>query len=437
MTGESLIGAPEFQHRRSADGIEAAFTDNKTFAKVVGLLFIAGLFLVSIRNPTAIINPSMFTEDGAWSAMMYSVGVRATYIGARPDYLVIGNIALLHLATLINGAVFGLSNIDHLPEVIAGVSITFFAAVAVLPVVVLRNYLPGWALISLWLFLILMPMGFALNEIIGRLSNVGYAFAFMAVLLSLWRMSFQSEFSWRVVLIDVGLLLCAATNPIVLGILTILFIVDFRKIPNNLLLGLGFACLAFVIVSGPNFNRVAPAHTWDGWIAAGLTRPLLFPFTFPFYEKMPQVARIVLTVSILASFVCGWYFSAQRKGLGFLLACLALVTAAVAVMRPELEIYLPAGYAGRYFYAQNALAITAFVWIASEQFRYPVPVVLFGFLYVSSPGLIFEMTHSSFPVREDSFANQLRRATPASPGYVNVLIHPGWTIKYPERFKGG
>lgn len=433
----SLIDRTTCQSLRQTDDISSILDQGKGFATLTALLFTVGLIVLSARNPTAIFNPSMFAEDGSWSAMIYSVGARATYLGARPDYLVIGNIALLHLAIVINELVFGLSNIDHLPEFIAGVSIAFFAGVAVLPVIALRSFLPGWVLIFLWLFLLLMPMGFSMNEVIGRLSNVGYAFAFIAVMLSIWRMSFPAEFSRHVILIDTGLLLCGATNPIVLGIVTILLILDFRKIPNNLLLVLGFVCLAFATLNGPSFNRVAPAHTLDGFIAAALTRPLLFPFTFPFYEKIPQYARIALTLSILGFFGWGWYLSAQRKALGFLLVCLMLVTAAVGVMRPEVQPYLAIGMAGRYFFAQNALAITAFVWIASERYRYPFPFAALGLIYLSSLGLIFEIRQSSFPLRQGAFGSQLREATPASPGYVNVVIHGKWTVRYPERFKGG
>jgi hypothetical protein len=401
----------------------------------------------------------MYTEDGSWTGFIYRVGPLHTYQVARPDYLVIGNIALLHLATIINDSIFQDTTIDHLPVVIAGISLFFFAGVAALPVVTLRAYLPLWTRLVIWAFLLCLPMGTHLNEMIGRLSNVGFSFAFIAVMLSLWRMSLPlSHFSWQRLAIDAGLVLCCATNPVALGVVALLFCAELYRrrltgVVNDALLLVGWLVIAYVVYKGRATPLVVhdATHSIGGLIASGAARPLLYPFIFPFYKLLNSALAVSVAAAYLAFLAVGWWLSRQKLALGFLIACLLMITAAVALSRPEIQqtlIDYRLTFPDRYFHAQNMLALVCFVWIAAELtsrtetlYRIGAPTAL-GFvalLYALFPWKVFEIRSPAYVIRTGpSFGEQLRAGVPNPnmPGFMNVEIYPPqWAVEYPVRFK--
>ncbi len=61
-------------------------------------LSLACAVLLVWRSPDALLDPILYAEDGTWAAFLYWEGAWAGYTSARPDYLVVGNIVLMHLS---------------------------------------------------------------------------------------------------------------------------------------------------------------------------------------------------------------------------------------------------------------------------------------------------------------------------------------------------
>lgn len=425
----------------------------------VGFLLLVCLAILVLRNPDPLVNPAMFTEDGSWTEFYFHLGAVQTFLRARPDYYVFGNIALLQAAMAANTVLIG-DNIDHLPVFIAVVSFGFYAVSATFTALALRPYMGiGWRLLCV-AAVVLLPMGGHMNEILGRVSNVGFAFYVIATLALLLRLSLpRRRFSWSVLALDLLLLFCAFTNP--LAALPVLLVAGLgladragRASANTYLLAL-FGLLSVVsTIAGldtPLVERGQAVLTLDGLIVAGIARPLLYPFLFPYYEFLTNRIVILMGCGLALYLAVGCWAAKSPLPLAFLLLSLGIVTAATALSRPDLHHYL-LGYRltfpDRYFYAQNVLVLIAFVWATRSLFlRFRrlgvVPVAVLGSVvgvWVKGGTIIFDPVVPAHVIRTGpSFAEQLRAAEPSTvyPGFLAVEIYPpGWPASYPARFGG-
>lgn len=425
----------------------------------VGFLLLVCLAILVLRNPDPLVNPAMFTEDGSWTEFYFHLGAVQTFLRARPDYYVFGNVALLQVAMAANAILIG-DNIDHLPVFIAAVSFGFYAVTATFTLLALRPYMgTGWRLLCV-AAVVLLPMGGHMNEILGRVSNVGFAFYVIATLALLLRLSLpHRRFSVATFAIDLVLLFCAFTNP--LAALPILLVAGLgfadrrgRASVNTYLLAVFGILSVLSTVAGfdtPLVERGEARLTLDGLIVAGVARPLLYPFLFPYYEFLANRTVILLGCVLVLYLVFGWWAAKSRLAMAFLLCSLGIVTAATALSRPDLHHYLLAyrsTFPDRYFYAQNVLVLIAFVWatrslcLRFRRFRV-LPIALVGpvvGVWVSGGTIIFDPVVPAHVIRTGpSFAEQLRAAEPSDvyPGFLAVEIYPpGWPASYPSRFGG-
>ncbi len=434
----------------------------------LGLLavFLLTLLLAYLRNPFAVDLPTMYAEDGIWTALIYREGALAAYLHARPDYFTVGNILILHLAILINGLFHGVTEVDHLPATIGWVSYGFFAAVSFYPLLALRAYLPLAARVGLVLLFALLPFGVIAAEVWGRALNAGYAFLAVAVLTGLWQMALprRSGFDGRVLWLDLLLLLCCATNPIAIAVTSVLLAGRLirglsgghpRVHGNDLLLVLGLLLLTIPTVSGvlaaprPDHDQ---ALTLAGFLAAGVARPLLYPLVFPFYSQLTHGLVLGLTLLLGLFLAAGGrrLHGPDRRGYILTVGTLLLASIATAVQRPMLQQSL-AGYVhshpDRYFHAQNLLLLLAVVWAGVALIRTGrdwerrigvlVLAALAATMLLNLRTILFTVDVPC-PAVARGFHDQLRAAepVPGQPDLMAVPICPDrWRAPYPTALR--
>ena len=422
-------------------------------------LVLVGSAVIFARNPVAIVYASMYAEDGIWTSLIYQEGGFASYLNGREDYLVVGNMMLLHIAVLINHLIFGTENITRLPEVIAAVSYGFFAVVAALPVVALKSYLSLPARLLLSFLILFLPVGPSAHEIFGRVVNVGFAFVFIAVMIILWRETFrQVAFRAQVLALDAVVLLCCATNPIAIGITGAYLVFRLATVRgrsvNDWLLAAGLLPIVIVnavgIMTVPN-NQAGGVVTLAGLLYTAMARPLLYPLIFPWYGHLTHAATLVLSALLIALLTAGWRATPHKTGLGFVLFSVALTTLVIALQRPSYVAYLSAyasSYPDRYYHTQNLFVLTAVIWTADALLRSSAMrlkaagtamATTLALIYALHPGHVFAFYGSrQMAPLGPTFTEQLRqgRTLGDNAELMEVEIFPeGWSARYPMRFK--
>ena len=191
----------------------------------VGFLAV-GVIVLYLRNAHSLFVPVLYAEDGAWGAGLINRGFVDMMLNARSDYFVFGNVLLMAFSQLCNVAFFG-HNISYLPHFVSLIATLFYAALAVAPVVLLRDVLRIEARLLLWLLVLLVPLGNSSYEVLGRLVNIGYVFQFIAFCLLVWRhYSLNARCRSHIVATDAMLFLCANTNPLCYPLIACYFCIE-------------------------------------------------------------------------------------------------------------------------------------------------------------------------------------------------------------------
>ena len=108
-----------------------------------------------------------------------------------------------------------------LPRCLAVLSCAFFAATFALPVLLLQRQLGTGFCWAAWLLACTLPLGvetWSGFEILGRAVNVGFVFLYIAFVL-LWHRTTAVRSFAQALPVDVGLLVCTATNPLCIPML--------------------------------------------------------------------------------------------------------------------------------------------------------------------------------------------------------------------------
>ena len=304
----------------------------------------------------------------------------------------------------------------------------------------------------------LLPLGDHAFEVFGRANNAGYAFAYIALLLSLWRLSTAMErrWSWTRAGIDLGLLLCCATNPISFAIVGLgLALGAWHGRPrisgNDALLAFAAAALA-AITASRLLTASAPAqgeavHDGNAFVLMGLARPLLYPLIWPVWTHLTHgtvLLLVLLGASIVGLGLTRGPFRAERI---LVIAGLAITTLAVCLQRPSLAVFLEGyqlSFPDRYFYAQNLMTLLLVIW-SLQSLLSARSTILRGLvagmaaamllLYaVGAPTLFAFWDGQPSPFSETSFADQLAQAGPGpNPVSLTIPIQPdGWKATFPR-----
>jgi hypothetical protein len=251
-----------------------------------------GFVILVIRNPDPLFNPVIYTEDGQWTGLALTDGWFRAFIHAKDSYLVWGNIVLLLCAERLSSLFCG-NSITCLPYSIAILSYLFFASVAALAWHIMRSFVPFTIGLIAFLIFLFIPIGDSSNEIIGRISNIGYLLVFVATLLIFVRPGATSK---NKVLIDIILILCAATNPVCIIIVLLAPILsalkknhtfnpfsagddDFRLLALGLSLVLVLSVWKYLFDNGT--SSVTGSLEVENLVEVALARSIIYPFVFP------------------------------------------------------------------------------------------------------------------------------------------------------------
>jgi hypothetical protein len=346
------------------------------------------------RAPGPWVNPVFFAEDRDWTTLLVTHGFWHTAFHARPDYAVLGNVAVLwggmRLCDLAGADVLAI------PRYQALVSYFAFALVVSLPVLLLRRRLRPEALAAVWLLGVAMPLGIHSGswsgyEILGRANNIGFAALFVAFLLVWVRLTTDLRPA-RAAVIDAGLATCVLTNPIATALLPVAAWPALRRLaPVRDRAGLRTAALAIVrdpavwtlaaavlaclagngiptAVAHGDRTALAPPMPFDRAIECGLARSLFYSLSWPVYRWLNTDRTVALAA--LALWLT-WRFGLPRHrwlyagGLGLL----ALTSATLVFKRPELAAHLGdyrTTFPDRYFYAQYLVGLPLMAAFASD-----------------------------------------------------------------------
>jgi hypothetical protein len=342
------------------------------------LLIIAGAYIIYLRNSDAVLNQILYAEDGKWVGMGLTEGWLDTFINARKDYFVWGNLLLMWLSAKTSVIVSG-NPLSLLPLCEAIYSYLFYSSVATLAFFVTRNYLAIHSRALLYLLILLIPLGDSSSEMFGRLSNIGYTFVFLNILLLVAREQSALSVLERMST-DTLLLLCIGTNPVCVAIVGLYLgniWLQERKgglqiwIAANAYLIIGFVVISAAIVmrfaaegmftsrgvSGPG------QFAWHNMIEAITARAILYPFVFGFYGKLSNWASLtyfVFWIGLIVTALRNRGLPESRRLLKFSLAVLVVYVAATIFMRPyltgELNHYTVT-YTDRYYMGLNYIVV--------------------------------------------------------------------------------
>lgn len=369
------------------------------------------IYLV-LRTPFPAFEPAFYAEDGTnYFSLIASRGFLHSLFLLHNGYLVLGNMILAGSSFLVNRLFLG-NHIGNMPYAMALVSYWFFAALAALPILLLRKRVSLPYLACLALFIAATPLGDGDAFVVGRISNVGYGFVYLATLLIVYKVEMRPSLPVAAIC-DLALLICANTNPIVYALIPLTIIPwlprlvgknrDWRSLRKEgpfwslAVLGLFLAAgIAYFMKTKPTaasaslggpFNRHEAVELFLG-------REILYPLVSSFYRHLNDT-----WVLVFATLFFGFIFvvikrQSKADKLVYLcsLSALFLFVVAGALFRPGLSRALsdyrvtPIPW---YFFGMNLIAtftLTIAAYDASKRFGNRIarslPAALLCILYL-------------------------------------------------------
>jgi hypothetical protein len=397
-----------------------------SFLSVLVTLLLVGVCILFIRNSDPYLNPVIYAEDGVWAGLGLTEGWLYAFIHARPDYFVAINIILLFLSTKISIFITG-SPLLFLPQAIAFISYGFYATVATFCFFTVRRVSSLIFALFCFFLVLLLPLGTTTNEIIGRVLQVGFFMPLLVVMLLFWRDKLARNYVK--ILMDILLLLCAATNPVVFVQIFIYLCFDFSKDWNivksfkrTITLIAPFAILfAFLLPRMGGSGGVPGGLDSTNLIEAIIARPLLYPFAYPWYGGLSNNISVILLFLAVGSIFLSYRNSNNTEAkwlilytsLTFMIYDLATITA-----RPGLTGILSkyqTSFPDRYFMGLNVLIVFVVIICLAQLskirkyrlFSSGLAITIFG-VYAINSTHIFEFKTPKLPIKTIfSFSEQL------------------------------
>lgn len=451
------------------------FARSKSETSLYMILFLLGLIILFFRSAYNFTVPSMYAEDGVWSASIINNGLLDTLLHARGDYLVLGNVLLLQLALGLNELFLGY-NINYLPVFVAVVQYLFFSGCAVLPVWCFKRDMSKYMRLILWLLIMLVPVGTTGYEIWGKISNTGFMFYFIASCL-LFRRIFHRNHNSRpsIVLGDIMLFLCCGTHEGAYVLVAAGFVLDvvlqipelriqeckvkywISKFSNQMWLVLGICCAViaaydlFVLrgvqdYGGIEGNTNNIIELWG--------RLALFYGTSLFYEWLNNGVVVVIFLVMTGWFLFTfWKIRKERMDvikltfclLVALFYCLIAFVARFDVLSSELSDYSTTVW-DRFYYAINISCLIPFIMSLSLIYRKGERLIRFIVATALTFLILLPIADYSktFPYDNPqisgahvvSFSERLNAAEyDTVSGLYTINIEPdGWTVQLPEKY---
>ncbi len=451
------------------------------------------LFLV-IRTPFSFFEPSFVAEDGTgYFSDIANKGLLAALGHTHNGYFVFGNVLLSEAAILADRVFLG-GDVRQVPWAMALVSGCYFALLATLPILLLRRRLSTAWLVCLAAIVVGTPLSGGDGGIVGRISNTGYSFVYLAVIILAYRVC-EKPSGARAVMCDVVLFVCANTNPTVIPLLILASIPYASRIIHGprgprgwgellrdrsflSLIALGVCVMACAIhlytpkaATPPNY--LGGPFIWANGVEMILARELLYPLLVGFYNHLRDSYVVLLAVVVLASLV--WVLRRQtwKENQVYVITIVgfSVFAAASAIFRPGLSAIMyryGAQYLPQYFYGMNMVSSLLIVLLChdltrkfSTTVKRAAPMLLFA-LY--APGIALgggfgtpdEMTTGPAPFSQDvsfsvatgRYANRdgtgsadgtevISNSRPYLKGWCRVFVPKSWALASVKHDRSG
>jgi len=344
------------------------------------LLFISAFLIFCLRNLDPITYPTLYAEDGVWTADLLTNGFYDTAFNTRV-FPILGFISFYQLGLYFT-EIFLDSNLVYLPLVYFVLSNIFMATLTVIAFKVMSKYLSKLAVISIVTAILFLPVGGDSNEIYGRILNLGFIFPFVQVLLliELFRASLSKCY---IAFIIVFSMVSGLTFPIGLGIscIAIALILYYSFTSSNKIyyyriagLLLFSVVISVLTLSTSTFTSEGGANLpfeIDAFVEFSIARSILYPIVFYFYKHLNDF-YVLLLISLTTITSATIIYRRYRKSSGdeklaiilMLWSSFILYLAAMVVMRNGLTSIFDdytSSFPDRYFTGLNLLFITSLI----------------------------------------------------------------------------
>ncbi|MCQ9628110.1 hypothetical protein HS141_14410 [Cetobacterium somerae] len=424
--------------------------ENKNIVSVFILIFCLNI----LRSPDALLTSIIYTEDGVWTSKIMRNGIIDTLINARKDYFVVGNILLLYISYTLNK----LSNLGlgKLPYFISIVSYIFYTSSYTYIYFVLEKLIKNkYIKILLILLICFIPFGNSLNELLGRISNIGYI---IPVLLLVSILSYENNIE-RLGIYFIGIL-GMLTNPISFIYLGLYFLYRlikvndkkyFKEIFSFIFLKITYI-LSFSLIFwryitiGNNATLTSEKLLKENILESLIGRSFLYPFCFPYYMNLTNIKVIILAI-LFVMFGMIIYKKSSKKDRELIIQIFIgwiVYTLMALIMRPGLTNWIKNysnTFPDRYFYAQNLLAIILVLVLIDRSLEI-IKIELFGkilliiisTIYLNNIFMLIEFGAPKMKFNGKTFEESLVEEMDLSKENIIVPIVPkGWIMDIPTK----
>ncbi len=406
-------------------------------------------YIFYLRLPQGIDQANFYAEDSLYVMNILEKSFLASVFTPFNGYLIVGTYLVQGVGFSINHLIFG-GRVLYLPESIAIASYAFLGFSACLPMVLLRNILAKLAILGLILATIFVPLPSMDYGIIGSTANLKFLFAYIAVLLIIYR-HFLPLKSKKHYVIDSLLLICALTNILCIFLLPVIIVRHirfenghriFRAIRTESFISLSI--LAILLIASILFltltSEIKPIggiydkpYQWSETIEIFVTRSYLFSYVYGIYGYLNNIISLIF----MAFFIyVGFRITEDRlrTPVFMLFVSVLIISAFTLVNRPGLSTlfgsYSSSGY-DQYFYTQNIIALLIGSIIISGLLRkwpnYSLYIAtVMPIVAVSQYGLIDSVGRSNFMAESrGTFISNARKVCADSPnGKIYVPTYP-------------
>ena len=415
--------------------------------------------------------------ERGWGEILNN-GFWHTFIFARPDYFVWGNIILLKIALLINTIFYG-DSIQNVPFFVNAIQYVFYVTVSLLPIFCLKKSLGFYWRLCIYFLMLCVPLGTSGYQIWGKCSNVGYIHYNIAFFLLFYRVfHLENDSSWknkiRILLLDIFIIICCGTNPACIPLVFCAFIFDYCKkskynklfskeklkyystqySSKTFILLLGFV---FLIILAIKF--VLPINQLNRWqlqvhadrFIEYIGRSFLFYFTYPIIKLLSDLKVIILLLLLIIYYVIAFRISnvKQREYLIISILSSILLFCITTASRLNLLTTCLNGYTGsledRYYYGLNMMNLIPLFYsffIIFKNKNRSIPIIL-SMLLIIQPLVnykkIFEYKSSPIQPSLITFKEKMLEAFIVQYSKDNITYNvsvetPEWIMKVPSKY---
>jgi hypothetical protein len=384
------------------------------------ICFVVSLIVLYYRYPAAYQKATFFAEDGdVFTKNIFEKGYLQGIFTRFNGYYIVG----IYMITTVPIMIYEALNLNfyQIPKLIVIMSFLGFAFISTLHILIFYKKFDKATHILLTMILVLMPFGEHDHIMLGVIGNLKFSFAYVAFLLTIYRIQENKISLLKALIIDSIILLCCYTNIsayIFLPIIGLDYLWRFYKeyglqvsklkqfIVKNLtvlsymsILLLSLVQVIIIKLYGlPKFEKYFPGpYDYSKSIEIFLGRTY-FAILHQFYESLNDLLIIVITV-LLGIIVVKFYKRISVTILSISAYSIFFLTFLLVLGRPGIHIffgdYPEYGGQPQFFHAQNLIFSFIFVLvfyqiikgIKKKTIRYILVVIMFLFVLIGIPSL--------------------------------------------------